>query len=271
MEHKRIHMLARSLFLALAIFLPSCIASAEETKEQKAEETMTETLSVSSKYSEGIESQDGDIFTIEFSNTDTGDASTIEVDASDITEAYQEYVLPTGSYEVTNIIYSGSNDTIIEEGYGTENTFRLKEGEGDLLHIYIGETEVASLQSDYSQAVIKDDEHDENGKRTVFEDRSGKYRYVEDDSGNSVIEYLDEGEENTDSRQYSEDSGEPSEESTGQDTAQEGSQEPVTEYYEVSNTEDEGIVPMLIMIGAGAVIALAGIGIIYLLRKKGFF
>lgn len=232
---------------------------------------VTEKLSVSSRYSEGIEPQDGDIFTIAFSNTDTGDSSTVEVDASEITESYQEYVLPTGSYEVTNIIYSGSNDTIIDQGYGTENTFRLKEGEGDLIHIYIGETEVNSLQSDYSHAVIKDDEHDENGKRTVFEDRSGKYRYVKDASGNSVIEYLDEGEENTDSRQYSEDSGEPSEESTGQDTTKEGSQEPVTEYYEKSETEDEGIGSLLIMIGAGAVIALAGIGIIYLLRKKGFF
>lgn len=270
MKNKRIRMHARPLLLALMLLFPSYLVSAEEATEQTAEERGTETLSVSSRYSEGIEAQDGDIFTISFTNNDSGETSTIEIDASDIAETYQNYDLPIGSYEVTNIIYSGSNETIIDEGYGTENTFRLQEGEGDLLRIYIGKTEVTNLKNDYSQAVIKDDEHNENGERIVFKDRSGKYRYVEDASGNSVIEYLDE-EESWETRQYSEDNEETTEVgNTGQETTQKGSQEPVTEYYDETETEVEGIASTLIVIGAVVVIALVGSLIIYILHKKGF-
>lgn len=271
MKNKWIHMYARPLLLALMLLFPSYLVSAEETTEQTAEERGTETLSVSSRYSEGIDPQDGDIFTIAFTNNDSGETSTIEIDAADIVETYRDYDLLIGSYEVTNIIYSGSNETIIDEGYGTENTFRLQEGEGDLLRIYIGETEVTSLENDYSQAVIKDEEHDKNGEKIVFEDRSGKYRYVEDESGNSVIEYLDEGEESGETRQYSEDSEEPSgDESAEQETTQEGAEEPVTEYYEETETKGEGIASTLIVIGAVVVIALIGSLIIYILHKKGF-
>lgn len=254
----------RLLPAALALTAPGIAVSAADG---------TGTVGIGAYYSTGITAEEGDLFTITYEEKTSGETGVIEVDASEVRSVMNDYEVAPGDYDVTNIEYNGQNESIIEEGYGTENGFGIKEaGDDDILHIYIGREELATLEADYSQAMIKDSEHDENGNRTVFEDETGKYRYVQDESGNTVVEYLDDDSqaENAsapDGGDSDASDGEASEnEAAG--TVQENAQEPITEYYEREDEEDDDG-SIFLTLGLCAGFGLVCLAVLIVLHKKG--
>ena len=232
-------------------------------------------LGVTASYSSDIEPRDNDNFVIKYKNKDTGEEDSLKIDASDVNGIFKDFDMPAGSYQVTDITYSGTNDDIVESGYGIENSFRIQAGSDDIVHIYIGASETKGLENDYNQAVIKDSEHDENGQRTVFEDENGKYIYQKDETDNNVKVYIDE----TGSDSSSSDSSDS--EDTYQDDYKGSSadiptqtptgQEPITEYYDEEDETEQQDSPSSIgtSIGLVCIIALAGGVIIFILHKKG--
>lgn len=224
-------------------------------------------VGIKANYSSSITAKEGDTFSISYEESETGESGSIEVDAYELRSEFRDYEVPPGSYDITDIEYTGSNEEIINEGYGIENSFRIKEaGDDDILHVYIGADEVEGLEKDYNQAVIKDSEHDENGDRIVYEDENGKYRYEEDESGNTFVEYIDE--DNTISEGAGAESSSGMEASSQPEQTGENAQEPITEYYEEENKEtNEGSIFMTL--GLCAVVGLVGIIILLVLHKIG--
>ena len=136
-------------------------------------------VGVKARYSSDVEPEKGDQFTISYQNSDTGESGTINLDASEADDVYIDFEIPIGSYEVTDLVYSGSNENIEEQGYGVEGAFRVRdEKDAAVLYLYIGSTAVENLDRSYSDAVIKDSEHDENGNQIVFEDRGGRWEHI---------------------------------------------------------------------------------------------
>lgn len=225
-------------------------------------------VGVKARYSSGIDPEKGDQFAISYENSDTGESGSISLDASEADGVYIDFEVPVGSYRITDVEYSGSNQKIVEQGYGVKRWFRVRDGEdAAVLYLYVGQTAVENLDRAYTDAVIKDSEHDENGNRTVFEDQYGKYGVETDENGNTYIQYLDEDSEGTsndavdDQEASSSDPGE-----TG--TSAENRQEPITEYYETDSDDQEDSHwlrnTVLIVLAVAAVVATA----VFILRKK---
>lgn len=226
-------------------------------------------LGIMANYSSEIEPRRGDYFEITYKNKDSGATDSIRIDASGITESFKDFDIPAGSYNITDITYNGSNDAIVDSGYGIENAFRITEGGDDIVHIYIGASKTRGLENDYNSAVIKDSEHDENGNRTVFYDEGGAYEYQMDDSDNSVKVYLDEeNNENAEEEDvYYDDFGDSSADIPTQTP---NGQEPIIEYYdEEEETTDKGSSSIGAVIAIVCIVALAGCGAIFYLHQKG--
>ena len=258
-------------FIALSLLLavgPMChISYADNTSG---------ILGITASYGSEIEPQNNDNFVIKYKNKDTGEANSLKIDASDVDGIFQDFDMPAGSYQVTDITYNGTNGDIVESGYGIENSFRIQAGGDDIVHIYIGASETKSLENDYNQAVIKDNEHDENGQRTVFEDENGKYIYQKDETDNNVKVYIDDTSNDSSSSDDND-----SENDTYQDDYEDSSadiptqtptgEEPITEYYdkEEKSEQQDSHSSIGTSIGLVCIIALAGGVIIFVLHKKG--
>lgn len=233
-------------------------------------------VGVKARYSSDVEPEKGDQFTISYQNSDTGESGTINLDASEADDVYVDFEIPIGSYEVTDLVYSGSNENIEEQGYGVEGAFRVRdEKDAAVLYLYIGSTAVENLDRSYSDAVIKDSEHDENGNQIVFEDRGGRYTIEEDEDGNTYIQYLDEDTEETSNdgtdgqEELSDDPGEESGVPESSDTSTENGQEPITEYHETGEQEEENSDSLRDTVLIVVIIAaIVGAGIFVLRKKK---
>ena len=232
-------------------------------------------VGVKARYSSDIEPEKGDQFIISYENSDSGESGTISLDASEADDVYIDFEIPIGSYEVTDVVYSGSNESIEEQGYGVEGAFRVRDEEdAAVLYLYIGSTAVENLDRSYSDAVIKDSEHDENGKQIVFEDRGGRYTIEEDEDGNTYIQYLDEDSDETSNNgtdgpeEPSDAPGEESDVPESNDTSTENGQEPITEYHETGEQEEEDSNSLrdtvIIVVIIAAIVGL----VIFVLRKK---
>lgn len=226
------------------------------------------TLGIIANYSDEISAQHGDTFTIDYVNEDTGDDGSLTVDSSEISSSFMDIEMAPGSYTIIDISYSGANNDIVDSGYGIENSFRIKEGGDDIVHICIGASETKSLESDYNSALIKDAEHDAYGNRDVFYDENGAYRYETDETGNNVQVYIDSEQENSEEDEYYDNF----EDTEGEIPIQQpNGQEPITEYYETEEEEDtsDGVSSLTFMICVVCILGAAGGGVIFYLHKKG--
>lgn len=226
------------------------------------------TLGIIANYSDEISAQPGDTFTIDYVNDDTGDDGSLEVDSYEISSSFMDIEIAPGSYTITDITYSGSNNDIVDSGYGIENSFRIQEGSDDIVHICIGASETKSLESDYNSALIKDAEHDANGNRDVFYDENGAFRYETDETGNSVQIYIESEPGSEDEDEYYDNFEDAGDEIPVQ---QPNGQEPITEYYAAEEEEDKntGFDSLAFTICIVCIIGAVGGGVIFYLHKKG--
>lgn len=226
------------------------------------------TLGIIANYSDEISAQHGDTFTIDYVNEDTGDAESLDVDSSEISSTFMDIEMAPGSYTITDISYTGSNNDIVDSGYGIENSFRIKSGDDDIVHICIGASETKSLESDYNSALIKDAEHDAYGNRDVFYDENGAYRYETDDTDNSVKVYVNSDQNGSEGDEYYDNF----EDTEGEIPIQQpNGQEPITEYYDTEEKEEtsDGVSSLTFMICVVCILGAAGGGVIFYLHKKG--
>lgn len=226
------------------------------------------TLGIIANYSDEISAQPGDTFTIDYVNDDTGDDGSLTVDSSELSSSFMDIEMAPGSYTITDISYTGANNDIVDSGYGIENSFRIKEGGDDIVHICIGASETKSLESDYNSALIKDAEHDVYGNRDVFYDENGAYRYETDETGNNVQVYIDSEQENSEEDEYYDNF----EDTEGEIPIQQpNGQEPITEYYDTEEIEEtsDGVSSLTFMICVVCILGAAGGGVIFYLHKKG--
>lgn len=222
-------------------------------------------------YSDDITPQEGDTFTVTYEDSD-GNSSTLTFDTYEYAEDYGVFELPVGTYTATDVTYEGTNQDIFDQGYGITSQFKVKEGDYTILRIYIGESEVESLQTSYPYfSVIKEGGYDEDDP-VVYEDRNGKY-IIQEVDGEEVIVYLDDiGDTDEDTSEEEAEAYEGNGEtgsSQDTDTGQSSSQEPVTEYYD-DDEEDDGEGNSLAI--TALIIAIVGLGGgagIFIARKKG--
>ncbi len=241
-KYKNFRFVIALLAIAVWLFMVPSVAYAA---------TGTELLGISAYYAKNITPQKGDTFAIDYQNRDTGETGRITIDAFDVTERYKDYDLKYGYYEVVRLQYTGTNDIILQEGFGTKRTFAIYEDDDDLLDIYIGKSKVSSLDALYNNAFIIDEEHDEHGKRVVFYDEGGRPYRIDKENGEVGYEYLD----------ATEPSG-----SAAVPT------EPATEYIQEIDPPKSDEAPATSTgtpLAVLAVIALVGCGALYWFRKKG--
>lgn len=255
---------ARAMAASIALIMPLsfCVpAYADNTGE----------LDVMVYYSDDITPEEGDTFVITYEDTD-GNSDTLTFDAYDYSgSSYGVFQLAEDTYTVTDITYEGTSEEITGQGYGATNEFKIESGDYDILAVYIGESEVSSLKSEYLYAVVKEGGYSEDDPQ-VYEDRNGKY-IIEEVDGEEVIVYLDdtvgtdtsESDEEGETYEGNGETGSSSEAESGQSS----SQEPVTEYYGDEEDEDEGDGSPGITVVIIAVVALGGGAVLFAARKKG--
>lgn len=228
-------------------------------------------------YSDDVAIESGDEFVVTFQNKNSGESMSVTIEP-DSDEPVVELEVDSGVYTVTALSYDGSNDLIIEQGYGIEGSVKVPEDDVGVFHIYVGSAQTSTLSIDYgSNAFIIDRYHDENGQQTVYYDEFGAYIYVTGDDGYDYIEYIETYDVDDDEDETEEEDGNsgtsseneedwaseiPSQEDTGQEV--------VVEYYEIENDESSGngfssgsIIVIVLFIGI-----IFG-GILFYLRKKG--
>lgn len=243
----------------------------------------TGTLAVGAEYSDGITANEKDNFEITYSN-ETGASTTITVNAYDARTDTINIEVQPGTYTITKIVYDGTNDEITEAGYGIGNVAYVAEDDFDMIQICIGAESIGKLESRYKNAVIVDDEHDENGNRIVFHDEIGTYVYEVDEEGNPIITYLEEtgpsstpvtgddteGEESSGSYESSDVYSDNWSDEIPAQTP--NGQEPIVEYYETADDEaDQRNSSPIVTIVFFATIGIAGVCAIYIAHKKGTF
>lgn len=110
-------------------------------------------------YADTITPQTDDMFVITYRDTDTGDEATIEFDGSDLAGKAGGMNIDYGSYEITDIKYTGSNEAIQNESYAVNTTFRADNYEAGSFEVGIGNGEVENMKRENAVLLIanKDD------------------------------------------------------------------------------------------------------------------
>lgn len=103
------------------LVLLSCLCLCTPVHAENLDDTPT--LQIIVTYSNGIEAQSGDTFTIKYRAVGSDKEATMQFDASTIVGKTGNLKLQQGDYEITDITYEGYNDQINTEGFAVSNTF----------------------------------------------------------------------------------------------------------------------------------------------------
>lgn len=105
-------------------------------------------------YADTIAPQTDDTFVITYKDTDTGDEATIEFDGSVLDGKAGGMNIDYGSYEITDIKYTGSNEAIQNESYAVNTTFRADNYEAGSFEVGIGNSEVENMKRENAVLLI---------------------------------------------------------------------------------------------------------------------
>lgn len=180
-------LMATSLLASLPFISSANIAFA--TEDNKG------TVNIHINYDDDIEPNEGDVFTLTYSlEEDQNNTAIINIDASMFVDEDGQLTLPPNTYAILDITYGGSNQDIIEQGYGCNKTFYCSERTDGSFTIAIGDQKVQSLSNNYGYDVrIKDSNHQENGeayREDLLED------YQQNGSNPYTQEEYDQDQEN---------------------------------------------------------------------------
>lgn len=219
-------------------------------------------------YSSGIKPAQGDTFRLYYYNESDGDVRTYDVDAYALSKNHKEEPgFTEGTYGIQKIEYHGTNQAILEQGYGVVDNFYVKDGYDPQIDVVIGTEMISKYQADYgSNLLVSDDSHDASGEPTtpealaeMQEEMESSRAVVMGETGIQADTELEAGQE----------SGENSDlYGTEEQTPLDG-EEPQVEYY---GQEDGGNTTGKSLAVKGIVILCVfavGMAIIYILYKKG--
>lgn len=225
-------LIAFALFFSL--FNTGVITLAEGEDEQTTENEMGQAY-IKALYSSDITPSEGDIFIITYRITGYTDDATIKLDASAITETPAELNMPVADYMVTGIEYLGSNEQIIEQGYGSLLFFNSRINGGLFLYLSVGNEKNAYLEDNYHDTFIVDEAHSEYGP-TNDPNMTGRFENpgtsTDANTDNQTTEYQYTTEDLDFDMEYDDNYG-------VQEQIQDGLQEPEIEYYDTEEEEVE--------------------------------
>ena len=225
--------------------------------------TSGSSVMVVAEYDSDLDISENDAFRITYTNDETGESDSVQFMASDI-EGYDMYELTEGNYTVTDIEYTGDNERIIDEGYGTVSFFSSDSEGGSILRISVGDTQVKKLISTDYYAIVKDEQHQDDGT----------WKSGEELSEMGVIEerYPVEEEDSSETDESSNESGDSTYQNNGSGENTEGASREDAEivYFEEegANSDTMSVVRSLVFLG---IILVVGVLILWLIgnhKKK---
>ncbi len=117
---------------------------------------------IEAKYSD-IVPTNGDKFVLTYKREGGSKTARIELDASTISIKAGAIELPESNYEIVDIMYSGTNKEITNQGYGITSKFVSKKNQDSFIYISIGEKQCASLVKEYNNVIMVDQKHNKDG------------------------------------------------------------------------------------------------------------
>lgn len=244
----------------LAVLIASGITVIKPALAEEMHNSSSPSVMVVAEYDSDLDVSENDGFRITYTNDETGESDSVQFMASDIV-GYDTYELPEGNYTVTDIEYAGDNELITEEGYGTVSFFYSDSEGGSILRISVGDTQVKKLISTDYYAVVKDEQHQEDGTWKSGEELSEmgviEERYPVEEEDSSVTD--DSSNESEDSTYHNDDSGENTDGASREDA------EIVYFEEEGTNSEAMSVVRSLVYLG---VVLVVGVLILWLIGKR---
>lgn len=203
-------------------------------------------------YSSDIKPQSGDIFEMTYKYTGGVSKAKIKVDGSQVSSELGVIAASKGSYQITDIKYTGVNKQIKEQGYACTSSFTSAVKTGSTIRITVGTKATKEFTDLYSDAIVV----------------SGTKKSSSSSAGTSSSE--------ASSQSSSSDSADQSADTADQDTADEkksskSAEDADVEYYSKkssssSSDSGSGIIMRLVPLAIFLVFVIA---VIYFLHSKG--
>lgn len=236
--------------------LPFQSVSAAETTEP-VEEALPTTIGITAYYSGSVTPDEGDVFSVTFTSS-AGAEVNVDFNAAEYADDTQNIEFEPDNYTVKSIVYKGTNDAVVSEGYAMNNSFSIMEGEYADVTLAIGNEECRLLNSIYESTISYKNSEVVNGREAFMEDAD-------------VAANVDEADTRPDSTQPGEHESEP--EGEARDTAEDDEpsaleKEAKVIYEEPEETDGENAslilraVPLLCAAGITALV-------VFILHKKG--
>lgn len=207
---------------------------------------------IEANYSSNIKPQSGDEFELVYMLQGGTDSATITLDASNYVENTGMFELPEAYYEITSITYKGSNPAIPSEGYGVRRDFVSSKDGGSYIYLSIGQSANIALEQNYEGALFVDPTNAINEQESV-ERESTTYEEVEGET----TEYIPTEESIADTEESA-----PANRST--------EEVEVEHYDEEDNIEpDSRLSSIFVKLAGVGVLAVLGLVVIFILRKRG--
>lgn len=207
--------------LRLFYFGLMCLFMFSTVLNAKAKETNSEDsyAFITASYSSNITPQEGDTFVITYKVYNGEDTAEITLDAYSICKNKVEIPLPEGTYEITDISYTGNNQAITS--YAIKSIFNSSSNEDirDSLTLAIGLEKTESLRNKYQDVWymggISDQElSDANNPKTYDELYNEKLQEEQQSTTQAVQDTTDTY---TEDENYSDDYGVEEQKPTGED------------------------------------------------------
>ncbi len=254
-----------SVFFVILILILPCLTGGIKAKAANGK------VHIKANYSDNIAPKENDVFNLTYMVEGGSDTATITVDAYDYVDDSGVFDIAQAKYKITEITYMGDNEAINNEGYGVTSVFNVDNANNPYIYISIGKTANKALYANYSE--------------TKFVDPSGEIG-----ARNPEVDKIQSGKKKN-NKNKEEGTEKPMEYNTEYDnieTYSPASQSSLSngadvkvEKYELDdkaepkskkkkNTADN-IRGLIIKIGGIFVIGGLGIGVMYILHKKGKF
>lgn len=105
-------------------------------------------------YSSDIKPQSGDIFEMTYKYTGGVSKAKIKVDGSQVSSELGVIAASKGSYQITDIKYTGPNKQIKEQGYACTSSFTSAVKTGSTIRITVGSKATKDFTDLYSDAIV---------------------------------------------------------------------------------------------------------------------